>query len=121
MPYGNAAPNPFLKGKPQRADLIFHRSDGSFHESVGLRFSHWGDLWDRGLLSRCNYAFNKVKDCRFLVGAEDDFLLAKSGDVPDNVLNGPLESSTLRFDHISKYRFAVTIFHDQDGQGLVAI
>ena len=114
-------PTLFLKGKSQSAYLVFHRSDGSFNESVCLRFPYRRILSDCGLLSRCNYAFYNVQNCRFLVGAEGNLFVAKSGNVPDYILNGTLESTALHFDYISKDRFAVAILHDQNGQGFIAV
>ena len=105
-------PTLFLKGKSQCAYLVFHRADGSFDESVCLRFSYRRVLWDRGLLSRCNYAFYKVHYCRFLIGAKDKLLVAESGNDSDYILNSTLESTALHFDYVSKDRIAVTILHD---------
>ena len=64
---------------------------------------------------------NEVQNCRFLIGAEDDLLVAKFGNVPDNIFNGPLESTALHFNYISKDRFAVAILHDKNSQGLITV
>ena len=49
------------------------------------------------------------------------FFVAKSGNVPDYILNGTLKPTALHFNDVSKDRFAVAILHDQNGQSLIAI
>ena len=50
-----------------------------------------------GIVGSCltfDNAVDEVKDCRLLVGAEDDFLVPQPGNVPNNILDCTLKSPT---------------------------